>query len=281
MKRRRFILLCGGASSGALSVGTGAFSSMEAERGVSVDIVSDEQAFVGYDTPNDGTTVTDGSEITLVRVENRFNENISIVDVTVGEGKDVLGEVSYTQDEIGTGDHLAIKAPVTGIAPGDHADIEITVTVEGSGVTAQLFGDTETRRFSIKREEDDDGDGEEGDGEEGDGEEAISGSSSPVDFSGGGNAEILGEDRMETVDVYLLGSERGGGNEVTVREGVEINTKQKIRGQLGSGDTIVGITLNGTVYVHPQWSAEQCDLDQPNNGGPGQEQDDPPSCETD
>jgi len=45
MKRRELILLLGGASSGAMSVGTGAFSSVEAERDVEEDVVDDENAF--------------------------------------------------------------------------------------------------------------------------------------------------------------------------------------------------------------------------------------------
>ena len=44
MKRRELILLLGGASSGAMSVGTGAFSSVEAERDMAVRVVDDENA---------------------------------------------------------------------------------------------------------------------------------------------------------------------------------------------------------------------------------------------
>jgi len=47
MKRRHLILLLGGASSGAMSIGTGAFSSVEAKRGVAVNVVEDENAYLG------------------------------------------------------------------------------------------------------------------------------------------------------------------------------------------------------------------------------------------
>ena len=268
MKRRNLILLLGGASSGAMSVGTGAFSSMEAERGVSVDVVNDDEAFVGYETPNDGTTVSNGDVITLVRVKNRFDHEVTIIKIEVRSGEDVLGEISYDPDKtIGIGEDVAIKAPMTGIAPGEDAHIEITITVEGSGVTARLFGDTETRRFTIKRDD----------------VEVITGSSSGVDFNGAGNAKILGGDETETADVYLKSPENIGGDDVTTRKDEEIDTGHKIRGQLdgASGDTIVGVRLNGTVYVHPQWNPEECGLDQPNNGGLGDESDYPPSCSLD
>ncbi|SNR30263.1 hypothetical protein SAMN06266787_1011063 [Halorubrum ezzemoulense] len=272
MKRRNLILLLGGASSGAMSVGTGAFSSMEAERGVSVDVVKDSRAFVGYKTPNDGSTVSEGDSITLVTVTNRFNHDLSIAEVEVGEGDDILGEVEYDSGDFGSGKEQSIKAPVSGIDSDEPVGIEVTVTVEGSGVTAQLFGDTETRRFTIEREDETD----EGNG-------AVSGSSNGVDFSGGGNAEILGEDRTETVDVYLISPGKSGSDEVMTREDERIETKHKIRGQLSgaSGNTIVGVKLDDTVYVHPQWSAEDCGLDQHNNGGPGETRENPPSCESD
>ena len=171
MKRRNLILLLGGASSGAMSVGTGAFSSMEAERGVSVDVVDDDKAFVGYETPNDAP-VSNGDEITLVRVENRFNHDVSIVDVNVEERADVLGEISFYQDEkkikedvpiIGSGGDVEIKAPVNWNQSDEEADIEITITVEGSGVTAKLFGDMETREFTIERENEADDDSDDND----------------------------------------------------------------------------------------------------------------------
>ncbi|WP_017342432.1 hypothetical protein [Halorubrum sp. T3] len=83
MKRRNLILLLGGASSGAMSVGTGAFSSMEAERNVSVNVEDDEDAYIRYETPSDGKTVEDGEQVTLVRVRNQFggSQDLALVGV--------------------------------------------------------------------------------------------------------------------------------------------------------------------------------------------------------
>lgn len=97
MKRRTLILLFGGGSSGALTLGSGAFSSARMDRGVDVDVVPDDQALVGYSTPADGETVSEGDEIPLVRIENRFNEsqNITVVGVRVERGQGSLDSDSY------------------------------------------------------------------------------------------------------------------------------------------------------------------------------------------
>ena len=50
MKRRRFILSIGGASAGAVAlIGSGAFTSVEAERQLTVEVVDDPDAFLSLD----------------------------------------------------------------------------------------------------------------------------------------------------------------------------------------------------------------------------------------
>jgi len=251
MKRRNLILLLGGASSGAMSVGTGAFSSMEAERGVEVNVVNDESAYVGYkewdktipaDLRDDGT-------VHLVTVTNRFRNGISIVDVEIDDGTDVLTDVWYDDSSVGTGKEAEITGRVEGLSPDESVEVEVTVTVEGAGVTAQLFGDTETRRFTIERVDQD-----------------ISLENAEVEFFGAGNAEILGEDRNETVDIHLLGQ---GVSSINVVEDKDIDTSKNLKNQISGGNTIVGVTLNNTTYVHPQWDPGICGLSTPNNGGFG------------
>ena len=188
MKRRNLILLLGGASSGAMTVGTGAFSSAQVERRVEVNVVDDEDAFVGYETPRDGATVSDGERITLVEIRNRFGADQEIATVGVGveaggeafteywvERKsgtdDGFGEVEQATIVEGSPGAEAIETPGSGFGPGGRERIraevgdldpgsEVTVVVtiivkgiEGTGVTAQLFGDT--RSFTIEGGEDD------------------------------------------------------------------------------------------------------------------------------
>jgi hypothetical protein len=262
MKRRNFILLLGGTSSGAMSVGTGAFSSMEAERGVEVNVVEDDDAYVGY-RESDKTVPADlrgDGALHLVTVTNRFREAVSIVDVTVGDGADVLAEVSYDGSELGTGEKENITGHVEGLPPGESVEIEVTVTVEGAGVTAQLFGDTETRQFTIERADQD-----------------VALKETEVEFFGGGNAEILGDDRTVTVDLHLLDK---GSKAITDIEGKQVDTGRNLRAQLSGtgGDGIVGVTLDGTTYVHPQWNSGSCGFDSPSNGGYGVPSDSAPGC---
>ena len=287
MKRRNLILLLGGASSGALSVGTGAFSSAQVERGVNVNVVEDDRALVGYTSPSDLTVPDDADDdgtLTLVTVQNQFAQNISKVeatavdvaevDTTTEPADAVLSDVKAinkaegtrqdTEDpehELDPGDQAVIKAtPTSHLTAETEYDVEVTVRVEGTGVTAEIFGDTETRRFVIERADQDVDD------------------DARVEFDGVGKAEILGEDPDpdETVEIHLLDS---SGIRTTELEDAEAN--KNLRGQLSgpSGDTIVGVTLDGTTYIHPQWNPEECDLDQPNRGGSGEPSDDPPQCE--
>ena len=287
MKRRNLILLLGGASSGAMTIGTGAFSSAQVERGVSVNVVEDDRALVGYTSPSDLTVPDDADDdgtLTLVTVQNQFAQNISKVeatavdvaevDTTTEPADAVLSDVKAinkaegtrqdTEDpehELDPGDQAVIKAtPTSHLTAETEYDVEVTVRVEGTGVTAEIFGDTETRRFVIERADQDVDD------------------DARVEFDGVGKAEILGEDPDpdETVEIHLLDS---SGIRTTELEDAEAN--KNLRGQLSgpSGDTIVGVTLDGTTYIHPQWNPEECDLDQPNRGGSGEPSDDPPQCE--
>ena len=180
MKRRNLILLLGGASSGALSVGTGAFSSAQVERGVNVNVVEDDRALVGYTSPSDLTVPDDADDdgtLTLVTVQNQFAQNISKVeatavdvaevDTTTEPADAVLSDVKAinkaegtrqdTEDpehELDPGDEAVIKAtPTSHLTAETGYDVEVTVRVEGTGVTAEIFGDTETRRFTVKRTE--------------------------------------------------------------------------------------------------------------------------------
>ena len=198
MKRRHLILMLGGASSGALSIGTGAFSSARMERGVNVSVVDDENAFVRYETPSDEAVIEQGGEqITLVRIRNQFggNQKIALVGVEIDADPDILTGVEAERKLTNEGnpadpedveppdegsfdpiDEVTIEtgsdaddfpdpdkgeafgpggwARVTARAnpdPGQEVDIEVTITVkgiEGTGVTARIFGDTRT--FTIE-----------------------------------------------------------------------------------------------------------------------------------
>ncbi|MDB2223861.1 hypothetical protein PM023_04130 [Halorubrum ezzemoulense] len=86
MKRRTLILLLGGASSGAMSVGTGAFSNVSAERGVSVNVVEDDEAYLGLNQT--ANLVPLGEQTDVVRIQNQFASPLDL-SVVVEDKDDV------------------------------------------------------------------------------------------------------------------------------------------------------------------------------------------------
>ncbi|WP_200530318.1 hypothetical protein [Halorubrum sp. LN27] len=193
MKRRTLILLLGGGGSAALSTGTGAFSSATAERGVEVSVVDDEEAYVGYATPevngNNELVAPVGKRVTLVRVTNRFadEDGIGVIDVDVAtdsaggddlfknlaiERSDDDGHERMNDSEVrrgpykkggpvpkdrafGPGDYADVTA-VVDHDPGEPVEIAVTIRVRGAedaGVSAEIFGDT--REFDLVVEETD------------------------------------------------------------------------------------------------------------------------------
>ena len=152
MKRRHFILMLGGSSAGALSVGTGAFSSAEMQRGVNVSVVDDDRAFVGYESedrelPDD----LENDQVTLVTVKNQFAQEVTVVNATIDEGSEYLYEITLPNNgdtKLDPGDSFSITTEPD-LSPGEEVEVAVTVAVEGTGVRAEVFGDTETRRFTI------------------------------------------------------------------------------------------------------------------------------------
>jgi len=177
MKRRHFILMLGGSSASAMTIGSGAFSSAQMERGMDVNVVDDESALVWYDE-SDIEDVANEADVSLVTVFNQFPESqeMSIVGVRIEEGYEKLNNVKVKrgedtregveiiegesefndlnapEDGIAPGSHEEIVGMVTGLAPDESVQVEITIVIKGEGVTAQLFGDT--REFQITRAND-------------------------------------------------------------------------------------------------------------------------------
>ena len=144
MKRRNLILLLGGASSGAMSVGTGAFSSVEAERGVAVNVVEDDEAYLGLDVENRIATVGRAAEV--VEITNSFTDTLSL-DVTVEHTNDVVDEIVVGDED--PGDEFSVE-----LDPGESEWISIICgRLEEAEFKLQFDGNTEgatvekTRRF--------------------------------------------------------------------------------------------------------------------------------------
>jgi len=153
MKRRTLILLLGGTSSGAMSVGTGAFSSVEAERGVEVNVVDDDEAYLGIAVDEE----TDG-----VQIKNQFTDHLDLT-VTLNSADSeidaigVEGAITFV-DETGRGSDIIDDESDQGeLGPGNEAHVQIEFDEAGeASFTLSFAGEAggasvdKTREFTLR-----------------------------------------------------------------------------------------------------------------------------------
>ncbi|MFC7131945.1 MULTISPECIES: hypothetical protein [Salinibaculum] len=151
MDRRRLALVALAVASLAAAVGSGAFSSVSAERGVYVSVVDDEDAYIAIDDQS----LQCGSPSENQLFQNRFGESMANVEVTVTVPEEADGSVKvskagdgppsevrpgdsemigFGEQETGHGPVLQIR-PVNGTTP-DTLDIE--VDTDGTGFSVSL-----------------------------------------------------------------------------------------------------------------------------------------------
>ncbi|MEF8937897.1 hypothetical protein [Halobacteriaceae bacterium SHR40] len=132
--------------------GTGAYSATSADRGLTVDVVDDDEAYVGHDpgeiyavnTTNQTTTET------LVTVTNRFSSPVELTDVEVHSHPGLMIEVLDESGQIESGESMDINAAVLHCdEEAMSMDVGVSVTVDGDDVAATLDGDTETRTANV------------------------------------------------------------------------------------------------------------------------------------
>ena len=128
-----------------LVFGSFGFTNASVERGVSVQVTNDDHAFVGYQSSD--LTVEDGETIDLVTVENRFSHSVDVTDITIDDGTFTISSPTQPTN-IHPGENGTVRGTV-GCTPNETQKIGLAVTLKGSGVTAQIFGDTETRDFTL------------------------------------------------------------------------------------------------------------------------------------
>jgi type 1 fimbria pilin len=146
-----------------IMVGSGGFTALSADRGVSIGVENDESAYIGYES-ND-LTVKNGTTIDLVYITNRLPDSIDVTDITIKDGDFTISELT-TPTDISPGERGTIQGTVV-CTPSENQAIKLSVTVSGSDITAQLTGDTTTRNFMIMcASEKEDGEGKDGDGGE-------------------------------------------------------------------------------------------------------------------
>ncbi|MDB2283239.1 hypothetical protein PM030_15310 [Halorubrum ezzemoulense] len=148
MKRRTLILLLGGASSGAMSVGTGAFSSVEAERGVEVNVVEDDEAYLGLEQVAD--VVPPGERTKALRVTNQFTSALNFKEVRVTDGDaEAINIGSVDSATLAPGDkaYVFVNAPETGVVD---ATLDFTGVTDNATVKKSLRLDISSVRVEFK-----------------------------------------------------------------------------------------------------------------------------------
>ena len=143
--RRSLVALAAAVLALTLVSGTGGFSSVAADRPVSVAVVDDDEALVGVEA--DRIDRCGGNQRALT-VSNRLGTDLHTVQATVlDDSSDVRGTVTGTPDGVGIGDSGEITVRINPAASasedagnGDAVDgtIEIRLVVVGDGARVEL-----------------------------------------------------------------------------------------------------------------------------------------------
>ena len=199
----------------ALAVGTTGFSSVVADRPVSITVVSDQNAYVGFNTTDRTVSGTDSDTIQLVTVTNRLSDPIAIQDISVEVSDSDSGidlrepkvpderSSSGSTDEILPGESVMTTAPVESCPVGNSSVVEVSIETNSTGVQAIFNDETDSAEFVV-----------------------TCPSIEDVEFDGngtnGGNAEIEPDGLTVGITLHLS-------NDKTT--GCEVDTSEKIRPQ--------------------------------------------------
>jgi len=230
------VLLAAVASTG-LVFGSAGFSSVAADRGVSVSVAADDDALVGYET--DRIEVADSATVDLVTVENRLSSDVSVTDVAASTNDPSVSVSSVSRPSVDAGTRDAVRADVSCDAATE-TTVAVSVTVEGDGVTAAISGDTSTRTFEL---------------------ECVEQNPQPdaARFNGAGNFEF-GSTDAETVTVtyWTASKEQGDWTVDGPSDRTEVETSEKLNGQVDGGPKFVAVYVHelDTTYVHPNFDGD-------------------------
>jgi hypothetical protein len=243
---------------------------------VNADVVSDAEAMVGYEIRNDveadksesqfpelTVTAGKGKERTLVTVVNRFGEGtrIKISDVEVmaqDDGGPAIADVEW--DEAPFRSTADIRGRIVCSEAGSNM-VELTVTVEGTGVTATLSGDKDTRRFVIRCEPE---------SLPGLTSEFLPSGSGKVVFNGLGQVELKHEDQGMVDVKFYVGNKTGANKQMSINSSSveKVKTNQKVGADRFSSRSVVGVQIgdSNSIYLHPSWNRNDCMFEKGSGG---------------
>lgn len=140
MKARRLVVALAATIAVALLISSGSFSSVDAERGVSIAVADDQSAFVGVEThPQTLTTRETPKRIALLTVTNNFDVRAELEDVALVGGGPPAPKIENTSVKDGPlnyGESANVTAEVTCGMDLEMVTVDITVeTVTGTYVS--------------------------------------------------------------------------------------------------------------------------------------------------
>jgi hypothetical protein len=238
-RRRALSLLVATVTVLSLAVGSASFTAVEADRGVSVNVVPDSEAYVGYNSSDVGP-VEQGDEIDLVKLSNRFSENTTLnvtsVDISTNTEMDIEPIDPYPT--LSSGDSTKLNGTVENCVPGT-TNVEVTVELDGGSVWAKIFGDYYTREFTVTCEE-----------------PTVDG------VTHTGNAWInISATNLDTVNVKALTVSNAGqttSHNITEIDGLETNTDLHRNNDLGASGNEKFVALQieetGQTFVRDQYN---------------------------
>jgi hypothetical protein len=157
--RKVLVVLCVLVAGAGLGMGSGGFSSVGADRAVTVDVVGDESAYMSLDYSNETVVPTDGTkEVEFVTVTNHFTQVVDFkIDFTVETGGLTVKSSSNSiiQENVGIGENIdgtvTLQCDPSG-SPSSTAIIDFDVMADGDGVSAETTAER-TVEYEVDCEE--------------------------------------------------------------------------------------------------------------------------------
>lgn len=239
---RAFALTLVVLAAAGLLVSSVGFTSVAAERGVSVSVVDDDSAYIGYDSGD--MTVADGDRVELVTVTNRLYGQVTVTDVDITADSMSFTDLQYPT--LGPGE----SGPITGqidCEAGTTETVQATVTLSGTGLWATIFGDSEMqkREFDVTCE--------------GPSETQIDG----VDFKGAGQVRINATPPGEIDLVYwtTVGGSTDDPLAFTTHGPKTVDTNDSLQHSGQPRIVAVYVPTANTSFHHPQFDLENETID--------------------
>jgi hypothetical protein len=224
--------------------------------------------------------ITAKKKRTLVTILNRFGDRtmikISDVEVTTqDDGGPAIADVEW--DEAPFRSTADIRGRIVCSEVGSNT-VELTVTVEGTGVTATLSGDKDTRRFVIRCEPQSLPDLT---------SEFLPSGSGKIIFNGLGQVKLKHADQGMVDVKFYVGNRTGANKQMSInsRSVEKVKTNQKVGGDRFSSRSVVGVQIgdSNSVYLHPSWNRNDCMFEKGSGGTVSDptsiEDTDPTKCE--